>query len=722
MKQFSKRLSAIIFAAALLSSCSGADTNTTAATTTAHTHSFGEWKTAVAATCDKAGSQERSCSCGESETRPLDQLEHSMIAGICTLCGYIDDVKLLEFATMQLVTLQPLPDGTYSVKSNDLGTTAKQLAIPAEYEGKKITAIADGAFEWNENLTSITLPDSITKIGKGAFESCTALRTVNLPDGVNEIGARAFYNCKKLTKLEIPVGTGSIGYEALTYTGLTSLTVAKGNLIYHSENNALIHTESKTLIRATKKTDEIPADGSVSVIDSGAFYGLWGISELSVPEGVTEIGSNAFHSCGDLTKLTLPSTLTKVGSHFTAGAQDGETLHIYYNGTLSQWDQLVGNLSWYDTDGYRILLHGSDESLHLRHDPKPTGTYTEEATCTQNGTEIYSCVCGITQTVAVPELGHSYYAAECTRCGEHAPDGHFLEYELLPDGTWAVTGNGNWIKDKVLVIPATYQGKAVTVVKKDAFDYDSTYIGLIIEEGVKILEEGAFRNCTGFTFAELPKSITSIGSFAFASCRELTTFTLNNGITEIGENTFSGCSKLQSINIPSTVKKIGYAAFRGCSSLASITLPNGLTEIGANAFASCKALTQLIIPDSVTTIGNAAFSHCEKLESITLPRTLANISEDMLSWCESLKTLTIPETVSVITGEYVFYNTAISELIIENPNIRIDSVSFNGMSKLKSIRFSGTLAQWAQVGSSFASCYSATVTVYCTDGNAEFKM
>ena len=49
-------------------------------------HSFGEWKTVTAASCTKEGKSERTCSCGEKETKTLSKTEHKYTNGICT-CG-----------------------------------------------------------------------------------------------------------------------------------------------------------------------------------------------------------------------------------------------------------------------------------------------------------------------------------------------------------------------------------------------------------------------------------------------------------------------------------------------------------------------------------------------------------------------------------------------------------------------------------------------------------
>ena len=61
-----------------------------------HTHSFGEWRLSVPATCLKNGIEICTCSCGESNQRYIPMLEHSFTRIIetvdptCTSLGYID--------------------------------------------------------------------------------------------------------------------------------------------------------------------------------------------------------------------------------------------------------------------------------------------------------------------------------------------------------------------------------------------------------------------------------------------------------------------------------------------------------------------------------------------------------------------------------------------------------------------------------------------------------
>lgn len=57
----------------------GETEGTTPETTTPHTHAFGAWTTAQAATCTEDGLQERICACGEKETQKLDALGHTEV-------------------------------------------------------------------------------------------------------------------------------------------------------------------------------------------------------------------------------------------------------------------------------------------------------------------------------------------------------------------------------------------------------------------------------------------------------------------------------------------------------------------------------------------------------------------------------------------------------------------------------------------------------------------
>ena len=66
---------------------------------------------------------------------------------------------------------QELADGTLRI-TDYKEDRVKEVIIPAEIEGKKVTSIGDYAFSGQSSLDSISVPDGIISIGEGAFYNC----------------------------------------------------------------------------------------------------------------------------------------------------------------------------------------------------------------------------------------------------------------------------------------------------------------------------------------------------------------------------------------------------------------------------------------------------------------------------------------------------------------------------------------------------------------------
>ena len=54
-------------------------------------------------------------------------------------------------------------------------SSAAELTIPAQIEGMPVTALAEHAFEGYENLTQVTLPDTLDQLVVCAFAYCSSL-------------------------------------------------------------------------------------------------------------------------------------------------------------------------------------------------------------------------------------------------------------------------------------------------------------------------------------------------------------------------------------------------------------------------------------------------------------------------------------------------------------------------------------------------------------------
>lgn len=142
------------------------------------------------------------------------------------------------------------------------------------YEGKTYTVsyIGHSAFSNCNELTSVTMGDSITFIGSDAFSGCNNLRNVTLGKSVRTIGNFAFYGCYALTEIIIPDHVTTINYGTFMYcTELTSVTMPT----------------------------------SVTYIDSNAFYNCRRLTEITIGKNVEFIGDEAFMDCTGLTKVNI---------------------------------------------------------------------------------------------------------------------------------------------------------------------------------------------------------------------------------------------------------------------------------------------------------------------------------------------------------------------------------------------------------------------------------
>ncbi len=92
--------------------------------------------------------------------------------------------------------------------SDGMPTNANGLIVSNSYQngvgeliyiGKDI--IPAGLFCNCDNLTSVTIPDSVTTIGNSAFCDCRSLTSVTIGDSVTAIGDDAFYYCRSLTNV-----------------------------------------------------------------------------------------------------------------------------------------------------------------------------------------------------------------------------------------------------------------------------------------------------------------------------------------------------------------------------------------------------------------------------------------------------------------------------------------------------------------------------------------
>lgn len=112
-------------------------------------------------------------------------------------------------STINQASESPVSDFEYTV-NDDGGITinkyigkAVDVVIPEKIDGKNITAIATAAFWRNDEIVTVTMPDTVTTIENTAFEQCSSLVKVSLSQNLSSIENTVFKDCKNLCSFYI---------------------------------------------------------------------------------------------------------------------------------------------------------------------------------------------------------------------------------------------------------------------------------------------------------------------------------------------------------------------------------------------------------------------------------------------------------------------------------------------------------------------------------------
>lgn len=241
-------------------------------------------------------------------------------------------------------------DGTVTIT----GYTAdlpEEVAVPAEIDGLPVTKIAEGAFRYNANAVSITLPDSVKEIGAESFKSCFKLKSVKLSAAITAIPDNAFLESRKLTELIVPEQLKSIGEKAfakclaLEELNLPETLETVGEDAFldtpwiaakRAENPFLIINHVLIDGNACRGDIIIPED--VTTIGPSAFAYNYYITSVLVPENVQEIAQYGFFDCTSLECITLLNPDCVICDMDATISNNYARHQAYYLGTIRGWE------------------------------------------------------------------------------------------------------------------------------------------------------------------------------------------------------------------------------------------------------------------------------------------------------------------------------------------------------------------------------------------------
>ena len=313
-----------------------------------------------------------------------------------------------------------------------------------------------------------------------------------------------------------------------------------------------------------------------------------------------------------------------------------------------------------------------------------------DPTCTEDGKTASYCICGESEIIVIPALGHDYDDfGNCSVCQAYMPATEGVLYEENLDGGYAeVVG---YIGEATTVVVADeYHGLPVTSIAPYAFADKEQIASVILPESMIYIEYYAFRGCSSLSNVSIGAYVRGIGSGAFNGCNSLSSFYIkedNLKFTEIDGSLYTKDKTTllryaagrsgDAFTIPDGVTHIGYGAFYGTEALRSVVIPEGVISIGECAFTNCDSLLSVVIPDSVENIGDYAFQHCISLSSLSLGSSLKSIGCSAFSSCTSLMSVFIPKSVTSIK-DYAFSSCLLLSLIeVDTKNTSYTSIGGN---------------------------------------------
>lgn len=213
------------------------------------------------------------------------------------LSDSIDTIGCNAFADTGLTSIT-IPKSVSSVGENAFDNCESLTSLI--YADGCTKAISVGA----QNVTNVTLPNSITTICDSAFYYYSKLMSINLPDGMTSIGEFAFYWCSKLASVDFPEGLTSIGENAF-YRCEELATAEIPNTVNFIGENAFYNCS---------KLASVNIPNSLTKINAGTFGSCHSLKSVDIPNSVVYIGDNAFNACDDLKDISIPASVAYVGN------------------------------------------------------------------------------------------------------------------------------------------------------------------------------------------------------------------------------------------------------------------------------------------------------------------------------------------------------------------------------------------------------------------------
>lgn len=628
-----------------------------------------------------------------------------------SLPSTITSIGESAFEGCSALTAVEIPSNVSTISKSAFANCSKVASLTLN---EQLTTIAESTFANNTSLTTLTIPTNIKTIEKGAFSNASSLTSLTLNEGLETIGESAFAGASSLTDLVLPNSLTTLSTKSFanntsltsvefgesltssatnTFAGCSSLTnitipnvvssaIATAvtdinghitNLYFEGtmtdwltlnfenyKDNLIQYTTNfyvKTLENETELINKAVVPSDITSINSNAFYGYKGLTDVDLTNVTGSIGSNAFYGTS-LTKLVLTDSIKSIDAN--AFGNCSKLTYVDYGKSLTTISSLAFNKSTSIKDvvipnQVSLTIADSIKSIPSVENIYFEGTmkdwlslsYTSSA---QNPIQyaknfyVYE-----TSESSFPDLlvTDAIVPNEITSIGQYAFYGYkglkaihlnniealgtdaFYKCTNLQDVYYDGTVSLDWCKVDIAnkyADPMAYSHNFHTK-NKDTYELVKE---VIVDDSIKELNNYTFLNFSTLENITLPASLVASHTEVFEGCTSLTnTYYLgtieqwanidfdqlksnpmwhatNFYLVEEIEN--KKVTEIDFTQFDSSFTGIKNYSFYNFDDLAKVTIPNTITSSGKQAFENCSTLVDVYYEGTLQDWANINFA------------------------------------------------------------------------------------------------------------------
>ena len=344
-----------------------------------------------------------------------------------------------------------------------------------------------------ENLTTVSLPDSLLSIEDEAFMRCINLKEISFPDSVTNLGKNPFESCEDVIFKVSP------DHQYIAEIDGVLFSKSDKRLIWFpAKEISYVVSEGIQIIGADafcncENLTEVTLPASLTTIEDEAFQGCKALLSIIMPSGLISIGNSAFSDCDNLTDISLPDGLQEMGQSAFSSCDNLESIVLPNDLTIIRGYTFSGcvNLS-------RVVIPTSLSAI---------------------GKWAFTGCVNLSEIVLPDSL---------IAIGSGAFNGCTSLASLTLPGRLSEVGANPFLKCDNVILNVSADNASYGVMDGILFDkrtraivcFPDTKESYEISADIESIEDWSFMECTKLKMLFIPDSVTYIGKYAFADCPE----------------------------------------------------------------------------------------------------------------------------------------------------------------------------------------------------------